>query len=395
MRMIPIKIRIYQRCQSASPGAEFTMRIRHSKCLAATGKEIWRDARCLGALGACASSVLGATVAHAENIALDVSSADDSDDRSQQVTVTGVRPLLHDKLSQDEQNPPQSITVVSSELISAQGDTRLEDALRNVPGITLNAGEGAARGDTVNLRGFSAFNDFFLDGIRDAAVYSRDSFNLQSVEVVKGPSATLFGRGSTGGAINQVTKAPTLTPVDSVTADVGTNHEYRAATDFDVPLSSSAAFRFNAMGESSNVADRDYVKNRRWGLAPSLALGLGEDDSVTFAYLHQQENNRPDAGIPFVDGRPAPVPRGAYFGLISDYATTEDDIGTARYKHDFSPSVSIADTLRFAHYLFDYQDTMPNFGKTVPAPGTPFGSILVGRDAPDSSGSQTNLTNQT
>ena len=73
--------------------------------------------------------------------------------------------------------------------MTAQATTRLEDALKNVPGITLNAGEGAARGDTVNLRGFSAFNDFFLDGIRDAAVYTRDSFDLESVEVVKGPSA--------------------------------------------------------------------------------------------------------------------------------------------------------------------------------------------------------------
>jgi catecholate siderophore receptor len=103
-----------------------------------------------------------------------------------------------------------------------QANTRLEDALKNVPGITLNAGEGAARGDTVNLRGFSAFNDFFLDGIRDAAVYTRDSFDLDSVEVLKGPSAVLFGRGSTGGAINQVTKAPLLTPFDTVTTQGGT-----------------------------------------------------------------------------------------------------------------------------------------------------------------------------
>jgi catecholate siderophore receptor len=346
--------------------------------------------RLIGTVGVCASSLAAATAARGDpNLA-----AAESDNTLEPVVVKGVRPLIDDKLP-DLQNTPQSVTVVSSELMAAQANTRLEDALKNVPGITLNAGEGAARGDTVNLRGFSAFNDFFLDGIRDAAIYTRDNFNLESVEVVKGPSATLFGRGSTGGAINQVSKAPTFMALDSVTAEVGTNHEYRATTDLDVPLSSTAAFRFNAMGESSDVADRDYVKNRRWGLAPSLALGFGEDDSVVFAYLHQQENNRPDAGIPFVYGRPAPVPRGAYFGLISDYATTQDDIGTARYKHDFSPSVSIAETLRFANYLFDYQVTMPNFGKTVPAPGTPFGSIVVGRDAPDSSGSQTNLTNQT
>jgi catecholate siderophore receptor len=260
--------------------------------------------RLVGTVGVCASSIAAATAARGDPSL----AAADSDNTLEPVVVKGVRPLIDDKLP-DPQNTPQTVTVVSGELMAAQASTRLEDALKNVPGITLNAGEGAARGDTVNLRGFSAFNDFFLDGIRDAAVYSRDSFNLESVEVVKGPSATLFGRGSTGGAINQVSKAPTLTPVDSVTADIGTNHEYRAATDFDVPLSSSAAFRLNAVGESSDVADRDYVKNRRWGLAPSLALGLGEDDSFIFAYLHQQENNRPDTGIPFVDGRPAPAAR--------------------------------------------------------------------------------------
>lgn len=349
----------------------------------------------VASLGVYATSLLAVPGVQAETATSDSADSDASGNKLEQVVVKGVRPLVDDKLAGSTQNIPQSVTVVSSELMSAQASTRLEDALKNVPGITLNAGEGSARGDTVNLRGFSAFNDFFLDGIRDAAVYTRDSFDLESVEVVKGPSAILFGRGSTGGAINQVSKAPNLSGLDSVTAEFGTNHEYRATTDIDVPLSSTAAFRLNAMGESSEVADRDYVKNRRWGLAPSLALGIGEDDSLIVTYLHQQENNRPDSGIPFVDGRPAPVPRDAYYGLISDTVSTQDDIGTIRYKHDFNSNLSLADTLRAAHYLFDYQDTMPNFGDNVPTPGTPLDTVLVGRDAPDSSGSQTNFTNQT
>jgi catecholate siderophore receptor len=346
--------------------------------------------RLLTAVGVSTSSCIAAPAAFAD-------ATPDADPNStlENVVVNGVRPLLDDKLSGNVQNVPQSVTVVSKELIASQADTRLEDALKNVPGITLNAGEGAARGDTVNLRGFSAFNDFFMDGIRDAAVYTRDSFDLESVEVVKGPSAILFGRGSTGGAINQVSKAPTLAPFDSVTAEVGSNHEYRATADINVPVSSNAAFRINAMGETSDVADREDVFNKRWGLAPSLALGIGEDDSLVMTYLHQQESNRPDDGIPFLDGRPAPVPRDAYFGLISDHETAEDDIATARYKHDFSSNVSIADTLRFAHYLFDYQFAAPNYGDTPPTPGEPLTAILVGRDAPDSSGSQTNLDNQT
>ena len=349
----------------------------------------------LGTMGMCASSLAGISVAYADTAVGEAGNADAANGNLEQIEVNGIRPLLDDKLPGDLQNTPQSVTVVSGEIMSAQAVTRLEDALKNVPGITLNAGEGAARGDTVNLRGFSAFNDFFLDGVRDAAVYTRDSFNLESVEVVKGPSATLFGRGSTGGAINQVSKAPTLTAFDTVTADFGTNHEYRATTDIDAPLSSTAAFRINAMGESSEVADRDYVKNRRWGIAPSLALGMGGDDSLTLAFLHQQENNLPDAGIPFLAGRPAPVPRDAFYGLASDVQTTNDNIGTVRYKHDFSSNISVADTLRYAHYEFDYQSNMPSFGATVPTADTPLGDILVGRDAPGSSGTQTNLTNQT
>ena len=354
----------------------------------------------LGAAGVCASSVFGtaAQAADPASAAVDVSGAtptdNDGDENLENVTVTGVRSLLRDKLGDTALNTPQSVTVVSSELISAQGATRLEDALRNVPGITLNAGEGAARGDTVNIRGFSAFNDFFIDGIRDAAVYTRDIFGADAVEVLEGPSADLFGRGSTGGAINQVTKAPLLTPLDNLTSLIGTNDLIRTTGDFNFPFATSSAFRLNVMGESSEAAGRDFVKNRRWGIAPAVAFGIGQQDSLTFTYLHQHENNVPDGGIPFLDGAPAPVARSNDYGLVSDVNTTLDDIATARYKHDFSPDVSIADTLRYAHYEFNFQSAMPNFGTTVPTAMTPLADIQVGRDQPGSSGVQTNLTEQ-
>jgi len=313
----------------------------------------------------------------------------------EQVTVTGVRALVNDKLPTGLQDAPQTINVVNQQLLKDQGATRLQDALRNVPGITLNSGEGAARGDTVNLRGFSAFNDFFLDGIRDAAVYTRDSFDLDQVEVLKGPSAVLFGRGSTGGVINQVSKAPTLAPLYSGTAAVGTNSLLRGTADVNQPLSPDSAIRLNAMDESSDVADRDVAHNERWGFAPSYAIGLGTPTTLTLSYLHQEENNVPDFGIPFVNGEPAPVKRSNFYGLNSDTNTTRDDIATARIKHDFNQDLSISDTVRAASYLFGYHFSAPNFGSTVPTASTPIASILVGRDAPASQGDQTNLTNQT
>jgi len=351
---------------------------------------------------ACAASLLGAGTAHADGQPLTANPPDDVDldDQLQQVTVTGLRPLVQNKLPGDVQNVPQTVSIVTEQLMEAQADTRLEAALQNVPGITLNAGEGAARGDTVNIRGFSAFNDFFLDGIRDAAVYTRDSFDLQSVEVVKGPSAVLFGRGSTGGAINQVTKAPLLDPLDVVTADFGTNDLLRSTGDVNVPFSADDAVRINAMGESSSVADRDFVKNRRWGLAPALSFGIGTPDTLTFAYLHQQEDDVPDTGLPFVYGRVAPVPSDTNYGLATDRTSSKVDIATALYKHDFSSGLSLSNSLRYAHYEFDYRFTAPNFGSIAdggqgpPAPGTPYEDIVVGRDAPDSSGIQTNIDDQ-
>ena len=317
------------------------------------------------------------------------------DGKAEQITVTGVRALVNDKLPTGLQNAPQTINVIDQQLLTDQGTTRLQDALKNVPGITFNSGEGAARGDTVNLRGFSAFNDFFLDGVRDAAIYTRDSFDLDQVEVLKGPSAVLFGRGSTGGVINQVSKAPTLAPLYSGTASVGTNALLRGTADVNEPLSDTSAIRLNAMEERSDVADRDQAYNERWGIAPSYAIGLGTPTTLTLSYLHQEENNVPDFGIPFVNGAPAPVKRSNFYGLNSDSNTTRDDIATIRIKHDFNQDLSIADTVRAASYLFGYHFSAPNFGSTVPTASTPLDTILVGRDAPSSQGDQTNLTNQT
>lgn len=370
-------------------------------------QEPWARRSVAGALGLGLAVLGGATGAMAKSAqpaqATDVDGDDDSAATGtgvSEVVVTGVRPLLGDKLPKTQQNTPQSVNVVSAQLLQEQGTTRLEDALKNVPGVTLNAGEGAARGDTINIRGFSAYNDFFLDGIRDAAVYIRDPFNLDSIEVLKGPSATLFGRGSTGGAVNQVSKAPRLDPFQVAAADVGTNDEYRGTVDIDQPIGPSAAFRLNAMGESSDVAERDDVKNRHWGVAPELAFGIGEPTTVTLALLHLSEHDVPDVGIPFVNGAPAQVARTNFYGLASDHADSNVNIGTLRIKHDFNPNLSISNTLRYANYAFNYQFDAPNFGSVAaggqgaPTPGEPLDTILVGRDSPSSSGLQTNLTDQ-
>ncbi|WP_420384459.1 TonB-dependent receptor [Novosphingobium sp.] len=318
---------------------------------------------------------------------------------SPNITVTGVRSVTRDKLAETIATAPQSIDVISHDLMEQQATSRLADALRNVPGITLNAGEGAARGDTVNLRGFSAFNDFFLDGIRDAAIYNRDSFNLDTIEVLEGPSAVVFGRGSTGGAINQVSKAPMLAPLWSGSVVGGTNSEIRGTADVNQPIGHDSAVRINVMGERSKVTDRDLVSNHRWGVAPSLGLGLSGADTLIVSYLHQEETDVPDVGIPFINGKPAQVPRNLDYGLASDRFRSVVNIGTGYYRHKFSSDLIFSDTLRYGDYTNFNRFNAPNFGYNdspgAPTATTPLSTVRVGRDSPSSSDHRTNLTNQT
>jgi catecholate siderophore receptor len=302
------------------------------------------------------------------------------------VVVTGQRPSLV-VLTGKLQDTPQTVDVVPQQVLHEQGVTTLQEALKNVPGITLNSGEGGAHGDTVNLRGFPANDDFFLDGLRDTGFYTRDAFDLETLEVYKGPASTLFGRGSTGGVINQVSKTPKLSPFDTVSATLGTNNEKRVTADLNQPLSDNMAFRLNLMGIGTHVEDRDAVKNDRWGVAPSFAIGLGQKTTLVLNYLHQQEDDIPDFGIPFAFGRPAPVPRNFYYGIRTDDRVQSDvDIGTARLAHDVNKWISFSENARVGNYDYLTRQTAPHYGAAPPTPGTPLGSILVYADRPNQGG---------
>jgi catecholate siderophore receptor len=277
---------------------------------------------------------------------------------------------------------PQTITAVPQAVMQDQGVTTLRDALRNVAGISLAAGEGGAQGDNLTIRGFTARNDLFIDGMRDFGSYYRDPFNTQEVEVLQGPSSVTFGRGSTGGVVNQATKTPGLTRAVSGDVDFGTDLTRRATFDIDQPLPSlgtGAAFRLNVMGDEGNVAGRDVAENRRFGIAPSLALGLGTPTHWTFSYFHQNADDNPDYGIPWLFNGPAPVPRNDYYGFQNgNYLRTYDDIGTAKVEHDVNSHITIRDQLRYANYVRDVLITEP----LVPAGvtlATPLSSIAITR----------------
>ena len=339
------------------------------------------------ALGLASTVGLASTAAHASDTATDR-------DGVQAVVVTGKPSLAI--LTQKLRDTPQTIDVVPQQVMKEQAVNNLQDALKNIPGITLNAGEGGAHGDQINLRGFPASDDYFLDGLRDTGFYTRDSFDLDVLEVYKGPASTLFGRGSTGGVVNQVSKTPQLLRDVNATFTAGTNDEQRATVDINVPLSDDAAIRLNAMGQTSGVAGRDFVHNRRYGIAPSLALGIDKPTSLTVSLLHQQEDNIPDYGIPFVFGAPAPVPRNTDYQLPSDdrFASTVD-IATARLKHSFNDAVTLTEAARYGRYSFDSRQTAAHYGAAPPVPGTPLSAIVVFRDRPSSQGAVTTAMSST
>lgn len=287
------------------------------------------------------------------------------------------------KYTEPLRDTPQSITVVPQELMKEEGVTTLREALRNVAGISLAAGEGSSQGDNLTLRGFTARNDIFLDGMRDFGSYYRDPFNLQAVEVLKGPSSITFGRGSTGGVINQVSKMPGLTPRVEGAVGFGTDRTRRATADIQEPLRDlgpSASLRLNLMVNDSHVADRDIAANRRFGFAPSLALGLGTPTRLTFGYFYQSENDIPDYGIPWLFNGPAPVARNNYYGFEKDnFLKTTVDIGTAKLEHDFNDALTLRDQIRYGHYSRDARITEARVAG-APTPGTPLSAITVSRN---------------
>jgi len=250
---------------------------------------------------------------------------------------------------------PQTVTVVSQEQLRQQNLLTLRDALSTIPGITFGAGEGGGGyGDSINLRGYSANNDLTVDGVRDAAQYSRtDPFNLQQIEVYNGANSVFNGSGSVGGTINLVSKIPFARDATTVQAAVGTDNYYRASLDSNWRISDLIAVRLNAMYHENDLAGRDVENFQRWGVAPSITIGVDSDTSLTLAYIHQDDDNTPIFGVPFYlsmvnDGPLVGVDDSDYFGIVNlDEQKTKVDRLTATFRHAFSDHVSIRNLTRW------------------------------------------------
>lgn len=257
------------------------------------------------------------------------------------------------KLDVPLRDVPQAVQVVDKALIREQGALDMKTVLRNVSGVTPAQGEG--RRDQFYIRGFDATRDTFVDGMRDDSLFFRDLGNVERVEVLKGPAAVLYGRGSAGGIINRVTKKPVRETLREATVSVGSYDLRRLDVDLGGALGSNAAFRLTGAYEAGD-SYRDVVNSERTILAPSIAWSAGDTHFLLQSeFLHQRRT--PDRGIPSLNGKPAKVPVGNFYGEQYDYATT--DARNARFKveHAANEALTLRNNFQYSTLELDAINT--------------------------------------
>ncbi|WP_287496188.1 TonB-dependent siderophore receptor [Pandoraea sp. CB10b_02] len=254
---------------------------------------------------------------------------------------------------------PQTVNVVTAEVMRDQHANSVQDALKNVAGIGFSTGDGQR--DQVTIRGFSAIADQFVDGIRDDALYFRDLSNVDRIEVVKGPAAVLYGRGSSGGLINRVTKKPGV-DVTSVGVSYGSWADRRVEADVARVLGDgAAAFRITGAHEEGKSYRSQQFLNRS-AVAPSLELRLAPRTTVLLQADYLEDRRLTDFGIPAYRGRPVDVPASAYYGAANagdvDYTRSRVYSSTATIKHEFNDEWSVRNATRYYHYSLDRNNTL-------------------------------------
>ena len=244
---------------------------------------------------------------------------------------------------------PKTIQIIKKEVLEEQGAVTLMEALRNTPGITMQMGENGntSAGDTFQLRGFSLQQSTFVDGIRDLGAVTRDTFNLEQVEIVKGAAGAETGRGAASGFINLISKQAHLGDESSASGTIGTASRKRATVDLNKQLSETSAFRLNAMAQDSGVDGRDYVKNKGYGLGLSYAAGLNTPTRVFLYSQHLRQNNVPDGGIPgigyegYTSVTGPKVRRENFYGSVNDREKVDADMFTVKVEHDLGEGTTV------------------------------------------------------
>lgn len=281
----------------------------------------------------------------------------------ERVDVLARASVVSPKFTEPLVDTPQSISVIPAELFNQQGAQNLTDVLRNTPGITFNAGEnGFVSGlSNFSLRGFDSTGSVFIDGTRDSGNYLRDVFNVEQVEVVKGPAGD-NGRTSAGGYVNLATKNPLATSFQRASVTYGSDERDsrdrgRVALDVNQQLNAGTAIRLNALWQGGGMPGREHVEMNSWGVAPSIGLGLNGATRAVVSYQHVEHDDVPDWGVPgaLLDGMITYNPAGGgennranFYGHTSDYDDVTTDVALARIEHDFSSTLTLTNTTRWA-----------------------------------------------
>ena len=298
------------------------------------------------------SALLGFGFAQAEEIELDTLQIEDR--------ASDVNPYTQDgapykaRVSGDSRrveelvDTPQTITVITQEEIQDSGNTDLKQILADQPGVTIGTGEnGNAFGDRYIIRGHEARSDVFVDGIKDPGMTTRESFAVDQVEITKGPSATFAGRGSTGGAVNSVTKRAS-TEYDFTNGKVtfGSDKNKRITVDTNLLMGDDMALRINGLLAETDVPDRAPAERKRKGLAVSLTKEISNDTNITADIYYLKSEDKPDLGTYIVAGG-SPIKDIPVYLQDQDFLDSEVISGTLRLEHAFSDSVRVENALRY------------------------------------------------
>jgi catecholate siderophore receptor len=346
-----------------------------------------------------AALICGASPLYASDTPADGTAATDGSDQ-REIVITGQRleygvkaTSTATKTNTAIRNIPQALTVISSGQIADQQLRSISDLMNFVPGASYNSGEGNR--DTIVLRGNSSTADFFIDGVRDDVQFFRDFYNVDRVEVLKGPNAMIFGRGGGGGIVNRVLKKPSLNPYRSLTASGDGWGGMRFTGDLDQPLSGNIGVRLNAMYEDGQ-SFRRHVDLKRYGINPTAALLIGTDTRIDLSYEHFHDRRTADRGVPSLNGEPIRGFTRTFFGDPRDsFARANANIATLAVEHRFSEGLTLRNRTMFGNYNKFYQNIFANGAVTDPdGPNGPLGrSYALG--AYNNRNDRTNLFSQT
>jgi catecholate siderophore receptor len=297
-------------------------------------------------------------------------------------------------------NTPKTVTVLTKELLEDKNATTLREVARTTAGVTLGTGEGGnAFGDRFFIRGFDARNDIFIDGVRDPGVSIRENFFTEQVEILRGPGSSFAGRGTTGGALNIVTKQATDRNFYNAESTLGTDNTKRITFDVNQVISPTLSVRLDGMGQKANVAGRDYIFDDRWGGLAAVKWTPTDRVKITANYVHTDLNALPDFGVPYNKVAKAPwtdtgVSRDTFYGFVNrDFQKTQQDFGTLKGEFQLSDWATVTNTFREGRSILNYIGTLPEQNGT---PGPAQGFINLNPQSryqvTDVTASQTDLT---